>query len=370
MREADYMLSVIMAGGSGTRFWPMSRKRMPKQFLRIYGSEPIIVETCRRIRPLSKEDEIIIITNKEHMSYAKELFHGTRIRIIAEPVGRNTAPCIGLGAVLANHMNIHDPISFLPADHYIGRPEVLISALREASRAVSSGGIATIGIMPDRAETGYGYIRRGDPVEGLNQKKAHGDMASFYVDAFVEKPDLETATRYIESGMYYWNAGIFIATPGAILNQIERHLPNLFKALMRLQDALRKGTFEKELEEVYSLIEDVSFDYGIMEKADCPVYVIPCDCGWADVGSWQALYQLKAKEHDKDGNLTIGNSLLIDCKSTFINSSNGPFIACVGIKDCLIVHTEDAILIADINRSQDIKQVVEVLKKSGREELL
>lgn len=360
------MISVIMAGGLGTRFWPLSRKSRPKQFLKIYGNEPIIVETFRRIKDISKEDEIILIINKEHIDLAEELFQDTKVKIIDEPVGRNTAPCIGLGALISRHTGNNKPMVFLPADHYIGRPEILNASIKKGAEVVEKGGIATIGIVPDRPETGYGYIRRG--------KEAHVDktidLKTYHVERFVEKPDLKTAKEYLSSGMYYWNAGIFIAKPDTILEQIKKHLPALHSALMELEYALKSNEFEVKINSIYPEIEPISFDYGVMEKADCPVYVVPCDCGWADVGSWGALYQLKSTEHDKHGNLFKGDTLLIDCRNTFVHNRRGPLIACVGLRDCLIVHTEDAILISDINKSQEVKSIVDALKKSEREELL
>ncbi len=354
------MISVIMAGGSGTRFWPLSRKSRPKQFLSIFGKDPIIIETYRRIKPISREEETLLIINKEHKDLVEKLFQNTRVRIIEEPVGKNTCPCIGLGSIIARHMEYNDPMVFLPADHYIEHPDILISSIKHGAEAVSSGGIATIGIVPDRPDTGYGYIKRGEKINN----------SIYQVEKFVEKPDIQTARKYLESGRYYWNAGIFIATPDTILNQIQRHNSGLFNALMELEHALKKGQFQSVIERIYPEIESISFDYGVMEKADCPVYVVPCDCGWADVGSWNALYRLKSKEHDNNGNLIKGDTLIIDCSNTFVHNKNGPFIACVGLKDCLVIHTDDAILIADINRSQEVKSVVESLKNSNREDLL
>jgi len=186
----------------------------------------------------------------------------------------------------------------------------------------------------------------------------------------VEKPDLETARRYLTDGDYYWNGGIFVATPETILREMERHLPDLYKGLMRLRDALGTEGFEAELKEVYEGLEGISFDYGIMEKTGTDVYVVPCECGWSDVGSWASLYELKTDGHDKNENLTNGETLLVDCEKSFISSQSGRLVACLGISNCLVVDTPDTVLVSDLNRSQEIRKIVDQLKKNGKEKLL
>lgn len=358
------MHAVIMAGGSGTRFWPASRKDRPKQFLPITGSEPMALETCNRLAPVSRDGEITLIMGEEHLPEADVLFKGRDVHLIGEPVGRNTAPCIGLGALHAERLGCSEPVAFMPADHYIADVEAFLKALETAWETVVSGGIATLGIVPTRPETGFGYIRKGDPhSSSLN-------APVFRVDAFVEKPDMETALNYLQGGGHLWNAGIFVATPEAILKEIKNHLPNLFAGLERLRGSIGTGDFPAEMKEVYNGLEAVSFDVGVMEKTSSPVYVVPADCGWSDVGSWNSVYELRRSDQDREGNLTDGEVLLEDCRKTFVSSGGGRLVACLGIEGCLVVDTPDALLVADLEHAQDIRRIVDQLTVRGKKDLM
>lgn len=358
------MFAVIMCGGSGTRFWPASRKDRPKQFINISGKAPMVVETCDRLRPLARDEEMILVLGRGHLNVAKELFKKRKIHMLAEPVGRNTAPCIGLGAIYARHSGYEGPVAFLPADHFIGDPSAFTEVLKQAGEVAKTGGIVTIGIVPTRPETGYGYIRRSEV--NIDFRKS----TAYRVSAFVEKPDLKKAGEYLANGEYFWNAGIFVATPDTILGEIQQCLPDLYEGLDRLKKVLGTDAFDTELEEVYRQLEPISFDYGIMERTKGPTFVIPCECGWSDVGSWASLYELREQDFDRDQNLSEGNSLLIDCKQSFISGQSGRLVACLGLKNCLIVDTPDALLIADLGRSQEIRKIVEQLKQNQKEELL
>ena len=358
------MFAVIMCGGSGTRFWPASRRQRPKQFLDITGKGPMVVETSNRLDSLARDEEIILVLGEKHLEEAQDLFKGRGVHILAEPVGRNTAPCIGLGAVYARHLGCKGPMAFLPADHFIGNPSRFLEDLRAAGEIADRGGIATIGIVPNRPETGYGYIRRD-----LSKIDVHGKSA-YKVLKFVEKPDLEKAREYLTSGEYYWNGGIFVAKPETILKETKEQLPGLYEGLQRLAKALESGEFEEELKDVYEALEDISFDYGIMENTREEVYVIPSECGWSDVGSWESLYELRVSEQDKKQNLVDGENILIECEKSFVSGSAGRLVACLGLKDILIVDTPDALLVADLNRSQDIRKIVDRLKETGKNKLL
>jgi mannose-1-phosphate guanylyltransferase len=355
---------VIMAGGSGTRFWPASRINKPKQFLNIAGDDPMLLETCNRLKPLARDEELIIVLGREHLKDAKELFRDRNVRILAEPVGRNTAPCMGLGAIYAQYLGSNGPVAFLPADHFIRDNSAFVSCLREAGRIAESEGIVTLGIVPTKPETGYGYIKRSQVVYDSS------DMNAYRVSGFVEKPDLEKALHYLRSGEYFWNAGIFVATSDTILKEVQEHLPDLHKGLCRLKENLGSDSFETELEQVYGELEAISFDYGIMERTKDSVFVLPCDCGWSDVGSWASLYELREQDHDNDQNLSEGESLLIDCKQSFISSRSGRLVACLGLDNCIVVDTPDALLIGDLKRSQEIRSIVDQLKKDGKDDLL
>ena len=358
------MYVVIMAGGSGTRFWPASRKAKPKQFLNITGKGPMIVETCDRMAPAFKDEEIILVLGQEHMQEATALLRERRVRLLAEPVGRNTAACIGLGAVYAAHLENNDPVAFLPADHYVSNPAALLESIRRAAEIAVAGPIVTLGVVPTRPETGYGYIQWSEERPDFWKQKA------YRVKAFVEKPSLDKAKQYLVRGDYLWNAGIFVATPQAILREIKLHLPPLYEGLERLELALGTDSFENVLEDVYERLDSISFDYGIMERTSSPVFVVPCDCGWSDVGSWESLYELREEEHDDKQNLKDGECLVVDCKGTFVSSRGGRLVSCLGLKNCLVVDTPDALLVADLKKAQDVRKIIDLLKRNRKDDLL
>jgi len=358
------MYAVIMAGGSGTRFWPKSRKHKPKQFLNITGKGPMVVETCDRLKGVAGEEESILVVGREHLMEVKSLFVGRRVHVLAEPVGRNTAPCMGLGAIYAQHLGCEASIAFLPADHFIADPSNFLKDLSTAATLAEEGGIVTLGIVPHRPETGYGYIKRDE------QSVDVGDSRAYPVSSFVEKPDLERARSYLLSGKYYWNAGIFVAKPETILREIQEYLPDLHTGLLRLRKVLGTNSFENELEEVYPGLSSISFDYGVMEKTKKQVYVVPSQCGWSDVGSWASLYELRAADRDSRENLAVGETLLIDCEGSFVEGDGRRLVACLGLRNCLVVDTPDTVLVADLNQSQEIRKIVEQLKKKGKDALL
>ena len=358
------MFAVIMCGGSGTRFWPASRRQRPKQFLDITGKGAMVVDTCDRLVSLIADDRVILILGKEHREEASELFKGRSVHILAEPVGRNTAPCMGLGALYARHLGSEAPVAFLPADHFISKPEAFLADLESAGKLAADGGIVTLGIVPTRPETGYGYIRK-------TTDTASSDTTSAYrVSAFVEKPDIEKAHDYLKSGDYYWNAGIFVATPETILTEIEKQLPDLHEGLGRIALSLGTDRFETEFKRAYETIQSISFDYGIMENTESQVYIIPSECGWSDVGSWESLYELRGAERDRHWNLTEGETLLIDCEKSFISSKANRLVACLGLKNCLVVDTGDTVLVADLTQSQNIRKIVDQLKETQKDTLL
>jgi mannose-1-phosphate guanylyltransferase len=358
------MYVVIMAGGSGTRFWPASRKEKPKQFLNITGKGPMIVETCDRMTPAFRDEEIILVLGQEHMQEATALLRERRVRLLAEPLGRNTAACIGLGAVYAAHLGSHDPVAFLPADHFVSNPAALLESIRRAAEIAVAGPIVTLGIVPSRPETGYGYIQWSEERPDFWKQKA------YRVKAFVEKPSLDKAKKYLVRGDYLWNAGIFVATPQTILKEMELHLPQLHEGLERLKPALGTDSFENVLEDVYEKLDSISFDYGIMERTRSPVFVVPCDCGWSDVGSWESLYELREEEYDDKQNLKDGECLVVDCKGTFVSSRGGRLVSCLGLKNCLVVDTPDALLVADLKKAQDVRKIIDLLKRNRKDDLL
>jgi mannose-1-phosphate guanylyltransferase len=362
--EEESMHVVIMAGGSGTRFWPVSRQARPKQFLNITGRGPMVVETCERVKGLASDEEIILVVGQEHLDETKSLFRDRAVHILAEPLGRSTAPCIALGAIYAAYLGCRGPVGFMPADHFIANPSALVESLGQASEIASSGAIVTLGIVPTKPETGYGYIQWEEGRPDFWKQKA------YRVATFVEKPTAAKARQYMIRGDYLWNAGIFLATPDTILRATERHLPHIHEGMMRLVPALGTEGFENQLEVVYEKLESISFDYGIMEKIRDPVFVVPCDCGWSDVGSWESVYELREDEKDENGNFSEGECVLVDCQKSFVSSRGGRLVSCLGLEDCLVVDTPDALLVADLKKSQEVRRVTEQLKRKRRNDLL
>ncbi len=355
------MVSVIMAGGSGTRFWPLSRAGHPKQFLRIVGDQPLLRTTYERIRPLSDDEEILVVVGLQHEEETRRLFADTKVHILVEPFGRNTAPCIGLAARYAAHLGRRDPLVVLPADHYVADAEAFRSAIRKAATVTREGGIATLGIVPTRPETGYGYIER---------EAGEASEEVYKVRRFVEKPPRKLAEEYFQTGRHYWNAGVFVATPTTLLREFSVHMPAFAEGLEKLAETFGSDRFPSALASLYEKTENISFDYAVMEKTKETVYVIPVQCGWSDVGSWYSLYDVRRGEVDSDGNVCDGDVWACDCRDSFIVARGERFVGALGLNRVLVVDTEDALLVADLDRSQDVRRVVEWLKENGRKELL
>lgn len=324
----------------------------------------MVVETCDRLHPLIPDDRMLLVLGAEHLNEARDLFSHRAVHLLAEPVGRNTAPCIGLGAVYARHLGCTGPVAFLPADHTIGLPSRFREDLKTAGEIAGGGGIVTLGIVPTRPEIGYGYIQKS------TDRIQIGGATAWRVSRFVEKPDLETAKAYLAGGEYLWNAGIFVARPETILKEIREHLPDLGSGLERISASIGTVRFEDELREVYTDLTAISFDYGIMERTQSEVAVVPSECGWSDVGSWASLHELKGRDADERGNVTEGETLLVSCEGSYVSAHCGRLVACLGLKRALIVDTSDALLVADLDRSQDIRQIVERLKETGKRHLL
>ncbi len=355
-----------MAGGSGTRFWPLSRAQRPKQFLPLTGSdESLIQATATRMAEIVPADAVMVVTAASQSHLVKEQLPKTAV--LAEPVARNTAPCIGLAAirVLADAGDV--PMICVPADHMIRDEEELAKILRAGVEAAAKDDVlVTVGLKPTQPETGYGYIQRGAPAApGL-----------FKVARFVEKPDRPTAEKYLASGEYFWNSGMFVWRPSVILKEMRTQLPKLAAGLDEIAELWKSGRPAAEVEpriaEIYSAFEPISIDYGIMERAG-NVLMIPGEkFRWSDVGSWSAWAELEAEHVGADGNFVRGDAVTVDSKGCFIRGGDrkGKYIAAVGVEDLIIVETDDAVLICHRDRAQDVKKVVDELHKRGRKELL
>lgn len=353
------LTAVIMAGGKGERFWPKSRVKLPKQLLKLTGEDTMIQATVKRIHRLVDYENIFIVTNPDYASIiSNQLPEIPTENILVEPMSRNTAPCIGLAALHVEKRCGEDAIMIvLPSDHAIKDEDEFIRTLERAVQvAQHNTNIVTIGIRPDHPETGYGYIKMGKRMTARGMKPVHE------VEAFVEKPDKETAERYVENGEYLWNSGMFVWKASTILENIELHMPRLYDALMRIKEVMDSDEAERILYEEYEKLDSVSIDYGVMEKADC-VYVIPGDFGWDDVGSWTALERLA--EPDENGNIIQGNILSVDTKKCIIHGSNNKLLALLGLEDMIVVDTDDVTLICPKDRAQDIKKLLQEIRKKN-----
>lgn len=352
--------ALIMAGGRGERFWPKSRKNLPKQFLSLTDDGKTMIQlTVERILPLVKMEDIYISTNKDYKSLVLEqLPEIPSENILCEPIGRNTAPCIGLGAVHILHKYEDAIMLVLASDHLIKYNSMFINALKDAAEtAKENTNLVTIGITPDYPETGYGYIKFNPEV---NSGRA------FIVDSFVEKPNIEVAKEYIASEEYLWNSGMFVWKVSSILHKIEQYMPETYQGLMAIKNAIGTPNEDVVLNHEFHKFPSVSVDYGIMEKAK-DIFIIPGSFGWDDVGSWLAVERIK--KSNEFGNVVSGNVITIDSKDCVIEAGK-KLIATVGIKDLIIVDTEDATLICDKGSAGDIKKVLENLKICNRNEYI
>lgn len=357
------MFAVVMAGGSGTRFWPASREKVPKQFLPITSDATLLEETLDRVRLIATEESTLVVINRMHEDITRQLTIGRSIQILTEPVGRNTAPCIGLAALHIARCGEDDPMVVLPADHFIPDHQAFARTVNAAAKLARSGGIVTIGVAPTRPETGYGYIEVGKEA-GRSVEQPY-----FSVVRFLEKPDTEIATNYVMGGRHLWNSGIFVFTPRTILAEIKRQLPRLSEALEEIAPAIGTDRYTSVIERVYPALDSVSIDYGVMEKTDCPVYVFRADFQWSDVGSWQALRELRTEETDGNGNLILGEAVVVDAQRNLIYSGGGRVVTLVGVEGLVVVDTPDALMVADLKRSQEVRKCTEILRQMGRDEI-
>lgn len=356
--------AVIMAGGGGTRFWPVSRMATPKQLVKLTGSDVMINETIKHYEGIiGREDTFIVTNEKQAQLMDKVLFPEVkRENILIEPVQRNTAPCIIYAAMTLKKLYGDALMAVLPADHHI-------SDIKEYERVLSlafdtaekTDKIVTIGIWPTFASTGYGYIRfSSNPVEPGSQV--------YYLRRFVEKPRQSVAREYLNSGKYLWNSGMFVWKASVILEEFKKYLPDTYEKMESIYEDLRTASEAEAVARIYPELEKISIDYGIMEKAS-DVYCIPAEFGWNDVGSWDALDSVFS--HDGDDNVIVGDFEGIDTENTIIfNKSSDKLITAIGVKDLIVVQTEDSILICSKDRTQDVKLMVDRLKEQGREDLL
>jgi len=361
--------AVILAGGRGTRFWPRSRTRTPKQLLDIVGKDTMLRQTVARLKPLIAPGRIWTVTNTEQAAAVrKQVPEAARKRVLIEPTGLNTAVAIGLAAVHVRHAVRGDALmAVLPADHYIEQPQKfreIMSAALDVAR--EPGRMVVLGIPPTRPETGFGYIERtGERIDSKG-------FPVFAVRRFTEKPELQLAQEYVASGNYHWNAGMFFWRVSTFLENLKNFLPKTNTALEKLAEFIGTRHYQGKLRAIYSKLENISVDYAVLEPAtrvEGPprVFVIPADVGWSDMGSWAAVYQLLAKKNGE--NVFAGHAYTVDAEGNFLWSPS-KFVAAIGVRDLVVVETPDALLICPRDRAQDVGRVVKWLEEQRRKDLL
>ncbi len=367
--ESLQVHAVILAGGRGTRFWPRSRTKTPKQLLNIVGKGTMLQQTVERLRPLVPAARIWTVTNVEQQSAVRQqLAKESRRRVLVEPVGRNTAAAIALAAFHIQRFAKGDALmAVLPADHYIAQTrkyQGIVAAALNVAR--EPGRMVVLGIPPTRPDTGFGYIERMAAVIGWNE------IPVYAVRRFAEKPALEMAKEYLASGNYQWNAGMFFWRASTILNELKKHLPQSFDVLQKLASHIGTRKYATQLRKVYRTLENISVDYAILEPATRAaakpqVFVIPAEVGWSDIGSWEAVYELQAK---LSGENIYGNAgYFIESSGNFV-SSTGKFIAAIGVNNLVVVETPDALLICPRDRAQDVGKIVKWLEQQKLKRLL
>ncbi|MDA8235140.1 MAG: mannose-1-phosphate guanylyltransferase [Clostridia bacterium] len=353
------LVALIMAGGRGERFWPKSREKLPKQFLDLTGQGTLLQLTARRINRIVDWAKVYVIAGRDYVELIKEQLPEMPVEnIIVEPEGRNTAPCIGLASLHIQQDHPDAVMAVLPADHYIEDEEQYCDMVVAASRLAGQGdNLVTLGIRPDRPETGYGYIHLGEKYDDF-----HGHPG-YKVARFVEKPDKETAEKYLVSGDYFWNSGMFLWKVSTIMEMYARFMPGLYQGLEKIS---RAWGIPEVLVEEFCKMDKTSIDYGIMEKAES-IFVFPCDFGWDDVGSWTALERVNPL--DNNGNVFKGQVIAVNTKGCIIEGSD-KVIATLGIENLIVVDTGDVLLICPKEEAQNVRQVIQRIREEGLEKYL
>lgn len=360
------LIPVILSGGIGARLWPVSREAHPKPFMKLPDGQSLIQKTFQRVADFSDVAEIVTVTNRDYYFQALDEFcampisQTTRLEFLLEPCGRNTAPAIALAAQYVAEKYGHEAnLLVMPADHLIERQETFAQAVDVASQLAEQGKLVTFGLQPDRPETGYGYIEKGESFAGLTTTEG---LTVCSVKNFVEKPSRKTAEHYLACGNFLWNAGIFCFSAGAFLDALEQTSPDVFEAVSHCWQQVTRTAGQIHIpQSIFTEVPDISVDYAVMEKAE-NVAVIGCDLGWSDVGSWSSLGDLTPA--DDQGNRIVGRGLAFASRNCTIHSENR-LVTTLGVENLVVVDTPDALLVADKDKVQDVKQIVQKLKAEG-----
>ncbi len=351
---------VIMAGGSGTRFWPLSRKTKPKQFLALTGEQPLLQMSLQRMRDLAPLERTLVVCGKVHASAVQEMLPELPTKnILVEPIARNTAPCVALAAAVVAKQDPQGVLVVLPSDQHVREVGAFVGSLEVAVEAASRGLLVTIGVKPSRPETGYGYVQQGAIIKD-------GNFQVREVKRFVEKPDVETAKNYLGSGDFLWNAGIFVLRVDRVLEEFNLHLPETKEPLAAVSRAVGTAEFNTVLERHFPQMPSISFDYGIMEKAS-RIAVVPAEFGWSDVGSFPALPEVRLL--DAQNNVAEGETILCEVSNSIILGGKRP-LAVIGVKDLVVVDAGDAVLVCPRERAQEVRRVVDELGRRKLEKYL
>ena len=358
----EHLYAVIMAGGGGTRLWPLSRQKHPKQVLNLLGGRSMFQLAVDRLLPLLPPERVLVVTAADQVAaLAEQVPELPRENFIVEPLGRGTAPCIGLAALHLRARDPHAVMAVLTADHYIRHTETFRAVLSAARKVAEQGYLVTLGIEPTFPATGYGYIGQGTGLGKMDR------FPVFHVERFTEKPDAETALRFLGAGTYAWNSGMFIWQVERILAEIRQWIPGLHETLIALDAVLGTPAYGKTLADLWPTLHKETIDYGIMEKAE-RVAVIPVALGWSDVGAWSSVMELR--EPDGEGNVISGDVLKIATTNTMVLSQAERLIATIDVQDLIVVDTPDALLITSRSQSERVREVVERLRREGRTEQL
>lgn len=349
--------AVIMAGGSGTRFWPASTEAKPKQFLALFGQNTMLQNTVERIEPLIPAERILVVTNEKYVDLtARQLPGVPKDNIIGESVGKDTAPCVGAAAAIISERDDDATMAVLPADHLIKDGNAFIEVLQKADKkARRSGALGTIGIKPRHPETGYGYIE-------FEPDQTSKKSAAQPVVQFREKPDAAAAKEFMEAGNFLWNSGMFVWRASAIISQFKQHIPEIYRQIQKLQQKAGTEAQQETVDRFYHACPSVSIDYGIMERAG-QVFVIPGGFGWNDVGDWNAFYELSEK--DEHGNAVQADWTVIENgENNLISSRHKKMIALAGVDNMAVVETDNALLICNLDDAQSVKQAVKKMREN------
>ncbi|WP_346857569.1 mannose-1-phosphate guanylyltransferase [uncultured Draconibacterium sp.] len=358
------LYTLIMAGGSGTRFWPRSKTLKPKQYLNIFGDDSLLQDTIKRFATFTENENIYIVSSA---TQAKVLEAQTPMlpkeNLIYEPVGKNTLPCIGLAAMYAELENPDGIMVVSPSDHLIENDGLFKDTVLAAAKiADEKDGIVTIGITPTYPATGYGYVQTAEDITGAEKIK------QFKVERFVEKPDEATATKYLMQGGFYWNSGLFVFKVSVFLKAVAEFAPELYADLRKIQADLGNPTYHQTLDTIYRAVEGISVDYGIMEHAK-NIYLVEGNFDWNDLGSWESVY-LADEKKDENGNAGAGETILLDTRNSYVYSEGEELVAVVGLEDVIVVRDGNTTLVCKRDNAEDIKKIVDQLKAENKKQYL